>query len=314
MTSPAIDMMGVILAAGKGRRIQPFTQETPKPLLPILDRPLILWQIETMRDLGITDIVILIGHLAHRVVQTLGDGSQFGVRLRYVEQSEVLGIAHAVGCVQPLVDRPFLLFLGDIFFETENLGDMLELFAREDIDAVLAVKEEDDPQAIRRNFTVALNDEGLVKRVIEKPVDPRTNLKGCGLYLFAPTIFDAVHRTPRTAYRDEYELTDSIQIFIDYGYRVAVAPVIQRDLNLSEPADLLHLNLGAMRSSAADRYIAGNATVDPGATVHQSVVMSGAHIESGVELDHCLVMPRERIQAGSYQNVIFVGGEEISCH
>ena len=91
----AKDFQGVILAAGKGKRIQPFSSHTPKPLLPVLDRPLIVWQIEAMRELGIDEIVIVIGHLGHHVVSALGDGSRFGVRLEYVEQEHVLGIATA---------------------------------------------------------------------------------------------------------------------------------------------------------------------------------------------------------------------------
>ncbi len=305
--------MGVILAAGKGRRIQPFSDATPKPLLPILDRPLILWQIEAMRGLGITDIVVVIGHLGHEVVQTLGDGSAHGVRFRYVEQENVLGIAHAVSKLEPFVDRPFLLFLGDIFFETENLGQMLEVFASEGVDGVLAVKVEEDPEAIRRNFTVDLDEAGFVRRVVEKPRHPRTKLKGCGLYLFDTTIFDAVRRTPRTALRDEYELTDSIQIFIEYGYGVRSAAVVERDLNLSEPADLLRLNLHALDGTGERAYVAPSARIGEGVELERTVVMARAEVASGAHLERCLVMPGERVPKGTYADIIFSGGEELAC-
>jgi dTDP-glucose pyrophosphorylase len=306
--------VGVILAAGKGRRIQPFSDRTPKPLLPVLDRPLIAWQIEAMRDLGVQDIVIVIGHLGHYVVQALGDGSRYGVRLRYVEQEKTLGIAHAVAQLEAHVDRPFLLFLGDIFFETDALAEMLRLFGEDGVDGVLAVKREDDPDAIRRNFTVDLDDGGFVKRVIEKPRHPRTNLKGCGLYLFDPSFFDAVRHTPRTALRDEYELTDAIQIFIDYGYGVRPADVVRSDLNLSEPADLLQLNLHALSISGHDRFVSEAATVDPAAVVERSVVLAGAEVPAGARLERCLVLPDERVFPGHWSDVIFLGGEEIVCH
>jgi len=305
--------LGVILAAGKGRRIQPFSDATPKPLLPILDRPLVVWQIEAMKALGITEIVVVIGHLGHQIVQGLGDGRAFGVRLRYVEQEQVLGIAHAVSRLEPYVDRPFLLFLGDIFFETQGLSDMLELFRGDGVDAVLAVKVEDDPEALRRNFTVELDERGFVRRVVEKPRHPRTNLKGCGLYLFDTAIFDAVRRTPRTALRDEYELTDAIQIFIEYGYGVKSAPVVQRDLNVSEPKDLLDLNLHVMRRSGLERYVAEDARVAAGSTVEESVVMRGSEVEPGATLRRCLVLPGQRVRAGLHVDRIFAGGEEISC-
>lgn len=310
-TEPGIQ--GVILAAGKGKRLQPFSHHTPKPLLPVLDRPLIVWQILAMRDLGIEEIVIVIGHLGHYVVQALGDGEEFGVKLSYVEQENVLGIAHAVGQLEPVVQRPFLLFLGDIFFEIEDLGKMVELFQEDGVDGVLAVKVEKDPDAIRRNFTVDLDDDGRVQRVIEKPRHPRTNLKGCGLYLFDTTIFDAVRRTPRTALRDEYELTDSIQIFVDYGYGVVPAPIVQSDLNLSGPEDLLELNLHVMRTAGHTRYLAESTSVSEDAQIEESVVMSGARIESGVQLHRCLVLPNEVVRAGSYRDTIFAGGIEVPC-
>jgi len=304
---------GVILAAGKGRRIQPFSDSRPKPLMPVLDRPLIAWQIETMRELGIEDVVVVIGHLGHHVVQQLGDGSALGVKLRYVEQEHTLGIAHAVAQLEPHVQRPFLLFLGDIFFETRGLEGMLESFRRPDVDAVLAVKVETDPAAIRRNFTVEQDEAGFVHRVIEKPRHPRTNLKGCGLYLFDAAFFDAVRRTPRTALRDEYELTDAVQIFIEYGYRVLAAPVVERDLNLSEPADLLALNLHAMRRRGLDRYVAEDAAVASDAQVEESVVMSGARVDPGVRLHRCLVLPGEHVRAGTYREAIFASGRELDC-
>jgi dTDP-glucose pyrophosphorylase len=307
------DIQGVILAAGKGKRIQPFSHHTPKPLLPVLDRPLLVWQIEAMRELGITDVTIVIGHLGHHVVQALGDGSRYGVQLSYVEQDRVLGIAHAVGQLEPHVSRPFVLFLGDIFFETKNLGSMLDLFAADGVDAVLAVKVEEDRDAIRRNFTVDLDDSGRVRRVIEKPRHPRTNLKGCGLYLFDATFFDAVRRTPRTALRDEYELTDAIQIFIDYGYGVVPANVVEDDLNLSGPEDLLALNLHVMRQAGHERYVAADATLEDGAAVEDSVVMGRARVRAGATLRRCLVLPGETVRPGTYQDTIFAGGEEVHC-
>lgn len=304
---------GVILAAGKGTRIRPFSDHYPKPLLPIFDRPLLLWQVEAMRELGIRDILIVVGHLGHRVVESLGDGSRYGVNIRYVEQQETLGIAHAVGQLEPHIERPFLLFLGDIFFETRNLASMLDAYRRSDVDAVLAVKVEDDREAMRRNFSVEVGDDGFVKRVVEKPRHPRTNLKGCGLYLFDLEIFDAVRATPRTALRDEYELTHTIQIFVADGHGVVPAEVIERDLNLSNPADLLDLNLYVMRREGHTNFVAEGAEVAPGATVQNSVIMQGAKIPKDAHLDECLVLPGERVPSGKFRRTIFASGLEVSC-
>lgn len=305
--------MGVILAAGKGTRIRPFSETTPKPLLPVLDRPLLAWQIEQLKSLGVQRIVIVIGHLGHKIVTELGDGSRFGVELTYVEQDEMLGIAHAVGQLESHVDGPFLLFLGDIFFETVQLHTMLERISEPNVDGVLAVMREPNPDLIRRNFTVHTDDSGFVRRVIEKPRHPKSDLKGCGLYLFDPTIFDSIRRTPRTALRDEYELTDAIQIFIQDGYGVVPAEVIERDLNLSTPADLLYLNMHALNLSDRDQYIAPDAVVEDGADVQRSVVMGGAHVPAGARLEECVVLPGERAPVGTHRRCILSTGRSTPC-
>ena len=88
--------MGVILAAGKGTRMRPFSEHWPKPILPVLNKPLMGYQLEMMAGMGITKVVVVIGHLGHEVVRALGDGADYGVSIKYVEQEEMLGIAHAV--------------------------------------------------------------------------------------------------------------------------------------------------------------------------------------------------------------------------
>jgi len=257
--------------------------------------------------------VIVIGHLGHHVVNALGNGSQLGVKITYVEQQEMLGIAHAVAQLTPYIDRPFLLFLGDIFFETNDLSTMVELFQPEDVGGVLAVKREKNLDAIRKNFTVTLDERGYVERVIEKPLHPTTDLKGCGLYLFDNSIFDAIRRTPRTAFRDEYELTESVQIFVDQGAGVVPALVVENDLNLSTGRDLLEINLHVMKRAGHDNWIAETARVDEGAELHSAVVMSGAHVSAQAQLEECLVMPGETVLAGRHRRKIFMHGQEVIC-
>lgn len=306
-------LVGVLLAAGKGSRIRPFSDTLPKPLLPVLDKPLLVWQIEAMRDLGIREITIVIGHLGHRIVQTLGDGSGLGVHLTYVEQDRTLGIAHAVGQLEPTIQRPFLLFLGDIFFETRELGSLIKAFERPEVQGVLAVKREPSPEAIRRNFTVEVDARGLVRRVIEKPRHPKTDIKGCGLYLFDPAIFDAIRRTPRTALRDEYELTDAIQIFIDYGYGVVAADVVENDLNLSTPKDLLDLNLHVLGKTGQRSMVGPGASIGAGVELIDSVVGAGARVASGTRLEQCLVLPGESAGPGQHVRRIFAAGANVDC-
>ncbi len=311
------DLLGVILAAGKGTRMQPFSEKFPKPILPIGGKPLLQHQIEALRDLGVTELILVIGHLGFEIVRCLGDGSSLGVNIRYVEQEETLGIAHALGRLEKHVDRPFFLFLGDIFFETANLSDMVGRIGdgtRDGTAGVLAVKKEPDRTAIMRNFVVHLGEDGAVTRVIEKPRHPRTDLKGCGLYLFSPAFFDAVRRTPRTAMRDEYEITDAIQIFIEDGWRVEASEVVREDLNLSFPCDLLSLNLHFLKTRKLNHIIGERVHLAKGCEIYNSVIMDGVTVTHPIRIQDSLVFPNTHVdRLGAVSRMILTPGHELHC-
>jgi NDP-sugar pyrophosphorylase family protein len=300
--------VGVILAAGKGTRMAPFSQRFPKPLLPVCNRPILEYQIEYMKKAGIRDIILVIGHLGYAIARHFGDGEGFGVNIRYVEQEETLGIAHAVGRLEPYISSPFLLFLGDIFFITNDLSVMIDVMRKDKASAVLAVKKEENPEAIKRNFAVLLNEDGTVKRVIEKPRYVTNSIKGCGLYLFDLHVFDAIRRTPRTAMRDEYEITDAIQILVDDGFPVVTSEIVQQDMNVSYPHDLLlcsleelkHLNRPYLVGKDCqlhpevrlERAVLGNRVrVSTPITITDSIVFSDTVVDSKENLDKCIVTP-----------------------
>jgi dTDP-glucose pyrophosphorylase len=243
----------------------PFGDAVPKPIAPVCNRPLLAYQLDHLRSIGVRDVLIVIGHLGHHITQALGDGEAYGVRIRYVEQEKRLGLAHAVGQLEPHIDRPFVLMLGDIFFEMDNLAAMAAIFEGGDTAAVLAVKDEPDPAAIRKNFAVIPGEGGLVRRVIEKPRIVPNQIKGCGIYLFDERIFEAVRRTPRTAMRDEYELTDSIQILIDYGYPVRMASIVEWDMNVTFIGDLIECCAHVLRKEGKTSLLGAGATVAKGA-------------------------------------------------
>lgn len=288
--------VGVILAAGAGSRMAPFSDRYPKPILPVCNKPLIQYQIELMRSIGIDEIVVLIGHRGFEITKVLGDGRQLGVRLRYVEQKKMLGIAHAVGCLERMIDRPFLLFLGDIFFEARDLSPMFELFREQGGGAVLATKEENDPEAIRRNFSIALDERGYVKRVVEKPRYAKNKLKGVGLYLFDLTMFDAIRRTPRSAMRDEYEITDAIQVLIDDGEPVRPAAVIDDDVNVTSPSDVLAVNLRHLAAMGRSSLIGEDCRIHPGAKIENSIVGSYVTIDEPIEIRSSVIFSESEVK------------------
>jgi NDP-sugar pyrophosphorylase family protein len=282
---------GVILAAGHGSRMGPFGDTVPKPIAPVCNKPLLAYQLDHLRELGIDDVIVVIGHLGRRIVDALGDGSAYGVKVRYVEQEQRLGLAHAVGQLERHVNQPFVLMLGDIFFEVDDLTQMARIHEDSNAAAVLAVKDESDPAAIRRNFAVIADDNGAVRRVIEKPRVVPNRLKGCGIYLFDERIFEAVRRTPRTAMRDEYELTDSIQILIDYDYPVRIAPAVKWDMNVTFIGDLIECCVHVLRKQGQPSLVGRGCLVPDGATLQDSVLGDGARVERPIRLDRCVVMP-----------------------
>lgn len=306
--------VAVILAAGRGTRMHPFSSYYPKPGLPICNKPLIQYTIEAFRDLGITEIYVVIGHLGHELALTLGNGESLGVRLRYVEQAQLLGIAAALGQMESYVDSPMFVVLGDIFFKTSDISRMMEMRQQRGAGAVLAVKNEDDAAAVRKNFTVRCDDQGRVRRVIEKPRYVDTTVKGCGLYLFDLPVFDAIRRTPRTAMRDEYEITDTIQIMIDDDLPVYAADVVQWDMNLTSPSDVLVCNLFELKARGLENLMGKGVTIHPDAILKNTVVGDGAIIEHPVTISDSVVFPGTRVSVqGDVNHFIFTPEHQIDC-
>lgn len=306
--------IGVLLAAGKGTRMGGLSDSYPKPMLPIANKPLLVHQVEMLASLGITEIVVLIGYKGYQIAHALGDGSRFGVQLRYVEQTKMLGIAHAVGQLEATIDRSFLLLLGDIYFVPKNLELMFRIFEEQQGGAVLATKQEKDPAAIMRNFSVIENEDGRVTRVIEKPRHVINNVKGVGLYLFDLSIFDAIRRTPRTAIRDEYEITEAIQVLIDDGAIVRTAEAVHDDINLTFPHDLLSLNLSIARAQPDGNLIHADAIVHPDSKVRNSVLGAGARLTSPATISNCLLFDDAVVTSpGGLSNAIVTPEMTIGC-
>jgi len=307
-------LLGVILAAGKGSRIQPLNLYLPKPLLPVCNKPIIQYQLEDMRNIGVRDVIIVVGHLKEEIISYFGDGSSLGLRIRYVEQQETLGIAHAVAQLEHVVDSPFILFLGDIFLVPKDLQSMERMFWERRAGAVLAVKREKNPEYVRRNFAVILHASGTVTRVIEKPRYVTSDLKGCGVYIFDLAIFDAIRRTPRTAQRDEYEITNSIQILIDDGFPVYPAEVIDWDMNITFACDLLECNCNQLQRLAKPYLIGENTTIHPGAILEGSVLGDNVTVEHPIKIKDSLILSGSRVTSTQdLQRMLITPEVSIEC-
>jgi dTDP-glucose pyrophosphorylase len=242
---------------------------------------------------------VVVKHLKRKIKEYLGDGKPLGVTITYVEQKEALGIAHAVGQLEGYIDIPFLLTLGDIFFIPQRLNLLLETFKQKEAACVLGVKKESDQDLMRKNFAVILGKGKTVKTVIEKPRYSHVHLKGCGIYLFSPDIFDAIRMTPRTAMRDEYEITNSIQILIDDGYRVYAEEVVKWDTNITCPVDLLRCNLYQLENMRRDNLIGENCRINKDARIVNSVIGSNVVVKRAITIQDSVVYPDLVIKGAS---------------
>jgi len=307
-------MIGVILAAGRGTRMYPFSETLPKPILPIGNRRLLDYQIDVMKRCGISEVLIVIGHMGYAIVDALGHGEQHKVAIRYVEQRETLGMAHALGMLEQYIESPFMLFLGDIYFVTDDLRPLMEEVLSGTVNANLVSKIETDPEMIKRNFAIIESAPGRVAQVIEKPRYVRNQVKGCGLYIFDQHVFDAIRRTPRTAMRDEYEITDSIQIMINDGHTVCHRPVAKDDRNLTVPEDLLEINLIEMARRGLDKLIGRDVQMPAGTVVEHSVIGDGVVLRHPIRIRNSLIFPGVRVDANNdLEQVILDGVTTVHC-
>jgi glucose-1-phosphate thymidylyltransferase len=203
-------MKAIILAAGQGTRLRPVTLTMPKPLVPVANKRLIEYAIDTIRGAGITEIGIVVNSLNSPIVERFGTGAALGVQLEYIVQEEQLGLAHAAKLCRDFVgDDPFAMFLGDNIFQ-DKMSDFIAAFPDTSADASIVLAEVPDPT----RFGIAVVDNGKIGRVVEKPKDPPSNLAIVGVYLFRASVFDAIEKITPSA-RGEYEITDAIQELIN---------------------------------------------------------------------------------------------------
>jgi len=202
-------MKAVILAGGKGTRLRPFTDTVSKPMVDINGKPLIDYVIKGISPY-INNFLLVVGHGKESVMEYLKDGSQFGVKIRYVEQKEPLGTAHAIACVENYVNERFIVLNGDIIFD---FSLMKELIKKKNC---ITVKEVAEPW----RFGVIAPEGNRVKSIVEKPQAGKepSKLANIGIYGFTRDIFNFIRKTP-LSYRGEFEITDSIQLAIEAGVK-----------------------------------------------------------------------------------------------
>ena len=269
-------MKAIILAAGKGTRLYPVTLTMPKPLVPVANKALIKYAIETLTNMGATEIGLVVHSLDSPIRQALGDGlSTVGVPLTYIEQANPRGLAHAVKVAQPFLgDEPFLMYLGDNIFQ-DSMKALTTRFKETGAGAAIALTEVPDPT----RFGIAELEGDHVKRLVEKPKDPPRNLCIVGVYAFGPEIFESIERTPPSA-RGEVEITDAIQGLIDAGLEVRKYEIEGWWKDTGKPEDVLDL-IAEGRAAGVLLFEENLPSIDVGRTTTTAIQAAAARSPSG---------------------------------
>ncbi len=299
-------MKGLILSGGAGTRLRPITHTKAKQLVPIANKPILFYGIEGMAAAGITEIGIIIGDTGDEVRAAVGDGSRFGVGVTYIPQDAPLGLAHCVLIARDFLgDDDFVMYLGDNMLE-QGLVEFVEGFeaARRSGGATapaaqILLARVDNPSS----FGVAEVDAaGEVVRLVEKPKDPPSDLALVGVYLFDPTIHQAVAAIEPSP-RGELEITDAIQWLITNGHRVRHEVLHGWWIDTGKKDPLLECNRLVLDALTADvqgdvdqrSRVEGRVVIGAGSRLVNSTVRGPAVIGSGTVIEDSFIGPYSSI-------------------
>lgn len=292
-------MKGVVLAAGKGSRLFPVTHVVPKPLLPLANRVTLDLAFEKLREIGVTEVGIVVGENRKIMADALGDGKEYGVKLTYIHQPDPQGLAHAVSFAKPFVGNDsFILYLGDAVY-SDSLAPFRQRFEASGCDNLNLVKPVPDPE----RFGVAETDGERILRLVEKPKEPKSNLAMAGVYFFGSKIWAAIDGLQPSA-RGEYEITDAIQRLIDTGGNV-LAGVYEGDW----------FDTGTLDSFLGTNahLLAGAKSVDPSAVVKGEVgtnvaIGAGAQV-SAARIEDAVILPWSVVDCAGEIRHSLLGGK-----
>jgi mannose-1-phosphate guanylyltransferase len=325
-------MQALILAGGEGTRLRPLTSTVPKPVVPLVDRPFIAFMLEWLRGHGVDDVVISCGFLASGVHNVLGDGSAYGMRLRYVEEPKPLGTGGAVKFAESLLDERFLMLNGDVLTDIDLTAQLAQHEAT-GARATLALVPVADPSAyglVRRNADTSVSE------FLEKPSPDQidTNLVNAGAYVLHRDVLADVPEGQHVSIEREVFPTlvgeglygfEASGYWLDIGtperYLQATYDILDGAVRttVTEAYDVAHVSVGdgaeltgrvvgpalvgprarvAAGALVTGRSVLGRGVeVGEGAHVDGSVVLDGAVVGPHAQLTHCIVGPGARVGA-----------------
>lgn len=288
-------MKGLILSGGKGTRMRPLTYTSAKQLIPVANKPVLVYGIEAIVAAGIEDIAIIVSpETGSEIRECIGDGSRYGANVLYIEQDAPRGLAHAVLTAEDFLrDAPFVMYLGDNLLQ-HGITPLVEEYRSIDCNSEILLTKVSNPS----QFGVAELEDGRVLRLTEKPAQPKSDLALVGVYMFDEHIFEAA-KAIKPSKRGELEITDAIQWLLDNGYTVHPHIVKGWWKDTGKIEDMLEANRTVLDtfdhdvrgSVSGESRIEGKVVVEEGAEIVDSVVRGPAIIGRDAKITHAYVGP-----------------------
>jgi glucose-1-phosphate thymidylyltransferase len=286
-------MRALVLAGGEGSRLRPLTHTQAKQLIPVAGQPILFHALDAIRDAGITEVGIVIGHTGPEVRAAVGDGARWHLDVTYLEQEAPLGLAHAVMTASDFVrGQPFLMYLGDNVL-LEGVTRFVSEFERTRPDAQIFVAQVAEPE----HFGVVELKDGNAVRLVEKPREFVSGLALVGVYLFDDSILEAC-ASLSPSWRGEYEITEAIQWLIDRGKNVRVEMLDGWWKDTGRPEDLLEANRMLLAARQGSTEAGDGVVVAPDAHVSDSRLIGPIVIGPGCRIEGSSIGPDVSLEAG----------------
>jgi glucose-1-phosphate thymidylyltransferase len=310
-------MQGVILAAGKGKRLQPVTPARTKAMAPVAGKPIVARVLDLLVQTGVQDLILLVSPDDEEIVPYFDQHRPPGVKLTFVVQHERLGMAHALGLVAPHLHGDFIMSACDNLVPPEHLAAMVATHHQMQANATLSLMEIDIAESASTGIVEwQARTQKLIRRIVEKPqpAEAPSNVSSLPLYVFSPKILELLPAV-KPSKRGEYELQDAIQLLIDRCSDVTgvLTPVRWQ---LTNVADLLELNRHYLTVEAPDNQpnqqlfdgiqiippvrIDAGCVLEAGCTIGPYVYLeAGCRVGAGAQIENAILLRNTVVAAGS---------------